>query len=262
MQGFDYAAQNQRMADQVALDAELGTEGVEEAMRGERPVRLAELVSLPTVITAPGRYRTRAGEIVTIDRVGRPEHLSFADVDPRAGLADGHYPNGVTEVWDVSGRLLPFSQSDNDIIHRFRASIGAVGFAKHGEYPQTVMEKHRGDPPRYGLRRLDFCGQPRENLLQMALDGQALPEGIELVSDPAIKITRDDVDWRTSRLRPTNPNLRPVYTAVLTDGAEYTEAKEFATEEEIEEADRHAMATTDNTWFWVHISTHYVEKEG
>jgi len=65
-------------------------------------MRHASHIVLPTIITGPGEYRTRCGETVTIDTVGR--------------FATGRYSDGVPETWDVSGRLLPFNESKNDIV--------------------------------------------------------------------------------------------------------------------------------------------------
>lgn len=79
-------------------------------------MRMAELLSLPTVIVAPGQYQTRCGETVTIDRVGRSASLPWWEMDPTSGWAFGHYDTGIPESWDVSGRVLPFSLSDNDIL--------------------------------------------------------------------------------------------------------------------------------------------------
>jgi hypothetical protein len=61
--------------------------------------------SLPIIIKAPGRYKTRGGEIVTVDRIVRGSYG-----------AHGHYENGTPERWDVNGRTLPFSESNNDIV--------------------------------------------------------------------------------------------------------------------------------------------------
>jgi hypothetical protein len=65
------------------------------------------LVVLPNVITGPGEYVTRCGELVTIVEVGG-----------RAAKFEclGVYPNGPSERWHRSGRLLPSRETDNDIV--------------------------------------------------------------------------------------------------------------------------------------------------
>jgi hypothetical protein len=59
-----------------------------------------------TVITRPGRYTTRSGEVVTIERLG-----GYGGY-----WAYGQYADGTVESWFVSGRLLPLYQSLNDIV--------------------------------------------------------------------------------------------------------------------------------------------------
>lgn len=66
-------------------------------------MRLANWVSLPTVVTSVGQYRTRGGEIVTVTSIDK-------------SWARGHYANNVSELWDISGRLLPSTESRNDIV--------------------------------------------------------------------------------------------------------------------------------------------------
>ncbi len=63
---------------------------------------------LPRIITGPGRYLTRKGEIVTIDSLG-----GYADWQ-----AAGKYSDGVDECWLVSGRIFPSADltSPNDIV--------------------------------------------------------------------------------------------------------------------------------------------------
>lgn len=65
-------------------------------------MRHPNFVTLPTVIDAPGQYRTRSGGIVTVTSV----HKS---------VAEGHYSDNINETWDVSGRLLA-SLTSNDIV--------------------------------------------------------------------------------------------------------------------------------------------------
>ncbi len=59
-----------------------------------------------TIVTRPGRYTTRSGETVTIERLG----------GYGGNWAYGQYDDGTAEVWFVSGRLLPTYQSLNDIV--------------------------------------------------------------------------------------------------------------------------------------------------
>lgn len=57
----------------------------------------------PTVVTGPGRYVTRGGEVVTVSSVNTFQ-------------AFGSYENGIKERWTVSGRVLPVYESPNDIV--------------------------------------------------------------------------------------------------------------------------------------------------
>lgn len=65
--------------------------------------RSHKMMISPVIITEPGQYVTRCGETVTITVLSRKD-------------AWGHYSNGVEERWDVSGILLHFSESANDIM--------------------------------------------------------------------------------------------------------------------------------------------------
>lgn len=64
------------------------------------------LVCLPVVIDAPGKYRTRAGEIVTIDSTGFQGRYN----------SSGRYASGQFDRWHRSGRLFRSMLSGNDII--------------------------------------------------------------------------------------------------------------------------------------------------
>lgn len=64
----------------------------------------SSFITLPNIVTGPGQYITRSGETVTIVGI------------ERRYWAKGHYSNGVVERWDISGRVLPFSESSNDIV--------------------------------------------------------------------------------------------------------------------------------------------------
>jgi hypothetical protein len=64
---------------------------------------------LPVVVHGPGKYLTRGGETVTVEKI--------ANVWGYNNRADGKYSNGVAESWSVrGGRVLPYSLSQNDII--------------------------------------------------------------------------------------------------------------------------------------------------
>lgn len=69
-------------------------------------MRLAEHAWRRTIIAAPGLYRTRCGELVTINSL-----VGY-------WRSYGVYPDGTREMWDVSGRLLPWSLSKNDVVAR------------------------------------------------------------------------------------------------------------------------------------------------
>ena len=66
-------------------------------------------MTLPRVVTGPGKYVTRGGAVVNIDRLGGYNNFK----------AYGSYPNGTAEMWYVSGRVLPYSLSENDIVRAF-----------------------------------------------------------------------------------------------------------------------------------------------
>lgn len=63
-------------------------------------------ITLPRVVTGPGRYCTRSGETVEVVRL-EGHNGSFAV---------GAYSNGVPESWYPSGRVLPHYLSSNDIV--------------------------------------------------------------------------------------------------------------------------------------------------
>lgn len=68
---------------------------------------ISDLWAMPTVITASGKYLTRAGEVVSITKVGKP--------GPTLGCI-GTYPNSVVDSWHHTGRLYSCTLSDNDIV--------------------------------------------------------------------------------------------------------------------------------------------------
>lgn len=73
---------------------------------------MASMVSLKQIIDSPGKYKTRSGETVTINRIDKRRDKSGMH------SAYGQYENGTKETWDVSGRLLPSKTSNNDIVKK------------------------------------------------------------------------------------------------------------------------------------------------
>jgi len=68
----------------------------------------ASLVTRPDVITQPGNYVTRRGEIVTITAAStKHDHGCI-----------GTYPEGTREHWHKSGRIYFGIQCENDIVRR------------------------------------------------------------------------------------------------------------------------------------------------
>jgi len=68
----------------------------------------APLVTLVTVIDAPGLYVTRAGVTVSLSSVS--SRHDFGNL--------GSYPNGTAEGWHRSGRLYAGTQCQNDIVRK------------------------------------------------------------------------------------------------------------------------------------------------
>lgn len=65
-------------------------------------------ITLPTIITEPGRYLTRSGEKVNIFQANT-KHV-FGCI--------GKYPEGIEDRWHKSGRLYAHTLSPNDIISK------------------------------------------------------------------------------------------------------------------------------------------------
>lgn len=61
---------------------------------------------LPVVITVSGNYLTRSGETVVVTAASDAHDLGCL----------GAYANGVRESWHRSGRILPGSETVNDIV--------------------------------------------------------------------------------------------------------------------------------------------------
>lgn len=66
----------------------------------------ASLVLLADVITTPGKYITRAGELVEVTEASTRHDFNCT----------GTYSNGIREGWHKSGRLYFGQQSPNDIV--------------------------------------------------------------------------------------------------------------------------------------------------
>ena len=62
--------------------------------------------SLPKIITGPGLYVTRCGEVVAVRSVVGKSLYSCV----------GTYVNGTPELWHPSGRIFPTTDTENDII--------------------------------------------------------------------------------------------------------------------------------------------------
>ena len=71
---------------------------------------VTKFIPMPTIVDAVGKYLTRCGETVTITYI----HESRGKYGWK--MAHGHYDNGTPESWEVCGRLLEISESDNDIV--------------------------------------------------------------------------------------------------------------------------------------------------
>ena len=68
----------------------------------------APLVLLATVIDSAGQYRTRSGDVVTINSF--TARHSFG--------CGGSYASGIAERWHKSGRILASRETVNDIIEK------------------------------------------------------------------------------------------------------------------------------------------------
>lgn len=62
-----------------------------------------------TIIDSVGKYKTRGGEVVTIEVVSS-RYYGFQ--------CKGKYSCGIPERWNDRGRVLPFSLSNNDIVEK------------------------------------------------------------------------------------------------------------------------------------------------
>lgn len=63
----------------------------------------------PVVITEPGKYQTKGGDVVTITEV------PFTAYRP---VCKGTYSNGVEDHWTPSGHIFPAMDSLNDLVKK------------------------------------------------------------------------------------------------------------------------------------------------
>lgn len=70
----------------------------------------AYLVALPIIIDAPGDYRTRCGELVTITRPSTTNYFACKGFH--------HKPEIIPEMWHRSGRLLFGRETPHDIVRK------------------------------------------------------------------------------------------------------------------------------------------------
>lgn len=64
----------------------------------------AFFLGLPPLITQPGRYVTRSGEVVQVDDTSNTHWKR------------GAYPCGTAETWNRSGRIFSGRETPNDIV--------------------------------------------------------------------------------------------------------------------------------------------------
>jgi len=78
---------------------------------------------LPTVITAPGSYVTRCGDLVTVTTLGM--HVTGTYKGLKDGFAHGHYNHGeIKETWLASGRIWTNRECNNDIVR----AVGGIDY--------------------------------------------------------------------------------------------------------------------------------------
>ncbi len=77
---------------------------------------MIQLGLLPTIIDMPGKYRTRCGQIVTIESVEKTPR----NIPTNTFNCKGQYPCGIKEGWHHTGRLYTYQSviSQNDIVEK------------------------------------------------------------------------------------------------------------------------------------------------
>lgn len=66
--------------------------------------------ALPIIITEPGKYITRSGEVVEVLEISTSRRSMYS--------AHGVYSDGVREAWHKSGRIFPTIDTVNDIVKK------------------------------------------------------------------------------------------------------------------------------------------------
>ena len=91
------------------------------------------LVSKPIIVTGPGQYKTRAGEIVTVNVASRKNDMGCR----------GLYPNGIADGWHRSGRIFANIETENDIVARVKLCRQEMGQGErvHGASRQLSRSK-------------------------------------------------------------------------------------------------------------------------
>ena len=70
-----------------------------------------ELLTKPRIIDEKGEYVPRCGDAVTIDNMSEKRWQGYK-------FCWGVYSDGRREMWDESGRILPNSETKNDIVRK------------------------------------------------------------------------------------------------------------------------------------------------
>lgn len=69
---------------------------------------MSPLMPITKIITIPGKYLSRCGDLIVITDIG--SNLRFS--------CFGLYPDGVKDAWHTSGRLFANVESVNDIVEK------------------------------------------------------------------------------------------------------------------------------------------------
>lgn len=182
----------------------------------------APLVTLPDVITKPGRYRTRSGEIVTITTISRAHNYGCL----------GAYADGIAEGWHKSGRLYAERECLNDVISAIEApapSLDGVSRSMQHQLVRLSRVKELPWPSRWNegtpiydalyRRGLIFKDETESGFVARITDaGRALWPLIEArrANDVAIAEREKADRERAERIERAAPNLLKALKAVMT----------------------------------------------